>query len=133
MIPMLLSVLIGALVPQAGITGLRVAPASDRTEVVIHVDGDVDVKNFALANPHRVVLDITGAKQGPALQYSDIKRGGVSGLRVGQYQRDVVRVVIDVTQRVNYHIEQTDEGIVVTFPNPEGTFEPWTSPTSSRA
>jgi type IV pilus assembly protein PilQ len=133
MIPMLLSVLIGAFVPQAGITGLSVAPASDRTEVVIHVDGDVNVKNFALANPHRVVLDITGAKQGPALQFGDIKRGGVSGLRVGQYQRDIVRVVIDVTQRVNYHIDQTAEGIVVTFPNPEGTFEPWTSSLGARA
>ena len=131
--PLLLSVLIGAFVPRAGITGLRVAPASDRTEVIIHVDGDVNVKNFALANPHRVVLDITGAKQGSALQFSDIKRGGVSGLRVGQYQRDIVRVVIDVTQRVNYHIEQTAEGIVVTFPNPEGLFEPWTSSLGARA
>ena len=111
MIPMLLSVLIGVFAPEAGITGLKVAPASDRTEVVIHVDGNVSVKDFALANPHRVVLDISGAKQGLALQFSDIQRGGVSGLRVGQYQRDIVRVVIDVTQRVNYRVEQTADGI----------------------
>ena len=64
MIPMLLSVLIGVFAPEAGITGLKVAPASDRTEVVIHVDGNVSVKDFALANPHRVVLDISGAVAG---------------------------------------------------------------------
>jgi type IV pilus assembly protein PilQ len=132
MIPMLLSVLIGAFVPEAGITGLKVAPASDRTEVVIHVDGDVSVKDFALANPHRVVLDITGAKQGLALQFSDIQRGGVEGLRVGQYQRGVVRVVIDVTQRVNYRVDQNGDGISISFPNPEGTFEPWSSSLTSR-
>jgi type IV pilus assembly protein PilQ len=132
MIPMLLSVLIGALAPEAGITGLRVASASDRTEVVIHVDGNVNVKDFALANPHRVVLDISGAKQGLALEFSDIRRGGVAGLRVGQYQRDIVRVVIDVTQRVNYRVEETADGISISFPNPEGSFEPWSSSLTSR-
>jgi type IV pilus assembly protein PilQ len=132
MIPLLLSVLIGAFAPEAGIVGLSVAPASDRTEVVIQVDGNVTVKDFALANPHRVVLDITGAKQGLALEFSDIRRGGVAGLRVGQYQRDIVRVVIDMTQRVNYQVEQTDDGIRISFPNPEGSFEPWSSSLSSR-
>ena len=132
MIPILLSVLLCAVAPEAGITGLRVAPASDRTEVLIHVDGNVNVKNFSLANPHRVVLDITGAKQGLALEFSDIQRGGVAGLRVSQYQRDVVRVVVDLTQRVAYHVEQQDGQIVISFPNPEGSFEAWSSSLSAR-
>ncbi|HEX6063973.1 MAG TPA: AMIN domain-containing protein, partial [Longimicrobiales bacterium] len=113
MIPILLSVLLGAVAPEAGITGLSVAPASDRTEVLIRVDGNVSVKDFALVKPHRVVLDITGAKQGLALEFSDIQRGGVAGLRVSQYQRDVVRVVVDLSQRVNYHVEQQDGEIVI--------------------
>ncbi len=132
MIPILLSVLLGAVAPEAGITSLKVAPASDRTEVLIHVDGNVTVKNFALANPHRVVLDITGAKQGLALQFGDIDRGGVSGLRVSQYQRDVVRVVVDVTERVNYRVEQNGDQISISFPNPEGSFEAWDSSLSAK-
>jgi type IV pilus assembly protein PilQ len=132
MIPILLSVLLGAVSPNAGITSLSVAPASDRTEVLIQVDGNVTVKNFALANPHRVVIDITGARQGLALQYSDIDRGGVSGLRVSQYQRDVVRVVVDVTRKVDYRVEQDGDQISISFPNPEaGEFEAWTSSLSS--
>ena len=132
MIPILLSVLLGAVAPEAGITGLSVAPASDRTEVLIRVDGNVNVKNFALTNPHRVVIDITGAQQGLGLEFSDIRRGGVAGLRVSQYQRDVVRVVVDLTQRVNYKVEQQDGEIVVSFPNPDGSFEAWNSSLSAR-
>ncbi|HEY0671553.1 MAG TPA: AMIN domain-containing protein [Longimicrobiales bacterium] len=127
MIPILLTVLLGAVAPEAGITGFSVAPTADRTEVVIHVEGNVSIKNFALTNPHRVVVDITGANQGSMLRFSDIRRGGVTGLRASQYQRGVVRVVLDLTQRVNYHIEHKDGEIHISFPNPEGSFEPWSS------
>ena len=132
MIPILLSVLLGAVAPEGGITALSVAPASDRTEVLIRVDGDVSVKDFALAKPHRVVLDITGARQGLSLEFSDIQRGGVEGLRVSQYQRGVVRVVVDLTQRVHYRVDQEDGAIVVSFPNPQGEFETWESSLSAR-
>jgi type IV pilus assembly protein PilQ len=127
MIPILLTVLLGAVAPDAGVTSLSVAPASGRTEVVIHLDGNVMVKDFALSNPHRVVVDITGARHGQALDYSDINRGGVTGLRVSQFQRGVVRVVIDLTQRVNYMIERDGDKVRVSFPNPTGEFQPWSS------
>jgi type IV pilus assembly protein PilQ len=133
MITILLSVLLGAVAPEAGITSLSVAPASDRTEVLIHVDGNVSVKNFSLTNPHRVVLDITGAKQGAALDYSNIRRGGVAGLRVSQYSRTVVRVVVDLQQRVDYRVEQNGDEIIVSFPNPDGSFEAWSSAPSAPA
>jgi type IV pilus assembly protein PilQ len=127
MIPILLSVLLGVFAPEAGITSLSVAPASDRTEVLIHVDADVTVKSFALANPHRVVLDITGLKQNSLLEYSNIHRGGVAGLRISQYSRTVVRVVVDLRQRVDYKLEHNGDEIVVSFPNPEGSFRVWSS------
>lgn len=132
MIPILLTVLLGAVAPEAGVTGLKVAPASNRTEVVIHVDGDVSIKDFALSNPHRVVIDISGAKQGLALEFSDINRGGVVGMRVGQFQKNVVRVVVDLSQRVDYRVEQVGAEIHVSFPNPQGEFEVWSSSLSSR-
>lgn len=127
MIPILLTVLLGAIAPEAGVTSLSVAPAANRTEVVIRVDGAVSVKDFALSNPHRVVLDISGAKQGSALDFSGINRGGVDGLRVSQYQRGVVRIVIDLDQRVAHKVEQVGDLIRVSFPNPSGEFETWTS------
>jgi type IV pilus assembly protein PilQ len=134
MIPILLSVLLGAVAaPEAGVTSLSVAPAANRTEVVIRVDGGaVSVKDFALSNPHRVVLDITGARQGGALDFSGINRGGVAGLRVSQYQRGVVRIVVDLDQRVAHKVEQNGGEIRVTFPNPRGEFEAWSSDLSAR-
>jgi type IV pilus assembly protein PilQ len=132
MIPILLTVLLGAIAPEAGVTSLSVAPAANRTEVVIRVDGAVSVKDFALSNPHRLVLDISGAKQGSALDFSDIKRGGVGGLRVSQYQRGVVRVVIDLDQRVAHKVEKDGDLIRVSFPNPAGEFETWSSELTQR-
>ena len=132
MIPILLTVLLGAVAPQSGVTSLAVAPAADRTEVLIRVDGNVTTKNFALSNPHRVVIDITGAKQGLALEFGDINRGGVAGLRVSQFRADIVRVVVDLTQRVDYRVEQEGDEIRVSFPNPEGSFDAWTSSLTSR-
>lgn len=132
MIPILLTVLLGAVAPESGVTGLSVAPASDRTEVLIHVDGDVTTKDFALSNPHRVVIDISGAKQGLALEFSDINRGGVVGMRVGQFQKNVVRVVVDLSQRVDYRVEQNGTEIRISFPNPQGEFEAWSSSLTTR-
>ena len=132
MIPILLTVLLGAAAPPSGVISLSVAPAADRTEVVIRVDGDVSAKSFALTNPHRVVIDITGAKQGLALEFGDINRGGVAGLRVSQFRAEVVRVVVDLTQRVDYRVDEEGGEIRVSFPNPEGNFDAWTSSLTAR-
>ena len=132
MIPILLTVLLGAYATETGITRLSVAPASDRTEVVIHVDGDVAIKDFSLTNPHRLVLDLSGARQGLALEFSDINRGGVTGMRVGQFQRDIVRVVVDLAQAVDYRVSQDGDVIRISFRNPAESFEAWSSSLSAR-
>src|SRR5688572_19323717 len=132
MIPILLSLLVGAFAPDKAITSLAVQPSSDRTEVVVRLDGDVTWKHFSLRNPERVVIDIAGAKQGLALEFSDIKRGGVTGMRVGQYSPLVVRVVIDLSQQVKYETTEVDGEIRISFPNPQGNFESWETGLSSR-
>ena len=133
MIPILLSLLVGALAPDKAITSLAVQPSSDdRTEVVVRLDGDVTWKHFSLRNPERVVIDIAGAKQGLALEFSDIKRGGVTGMRVSQYSPLVVRVVIDLAQNVKYETREVDGEIRISFPNPQGEFETWETGLTSR-
>src|SRR5688500_129503 len=133
MIPILLSLLVGAFAPDKAITSLAVQPSSgDRTEVVVRLDGDVTWKHFSLRNPERVVIDIAGAKQGLALEFSDIKRGGVTGMRVSQYTPLVVRVVIDLSQNVKYETREVDGEIRISFPNPNGEFETWETGLTSR-
>ena len=127
MIPLmaLRAVLLAAL---AGVQGLSVVPAGDRTNVLIEVDGTVTYQHEMLSNPARIVVDITGAEfQLPRRQFLGIDRGGVVALRSSQFQAGVVRVVIDLGQGVDYEVEQGAGVIRVSFPNPAGTFDTWTS------
>lgn len=89
----------------AAVRALSVVPANGRTEVVIAIDGAVEVQDFTLASPHRIVLDIRGATLGlsPTL-YDRVKRGGVTNVRVAQFRQDVVRLVIDVDGPRQYEI-----------------------------
>ena len=132
MIPIILSLLVGAFASDKAVTSLAVEPASNRTEVVVRLDGDVTWRHFALHNPERVVIDITGAKQGLALTFSDIQRGGVTGMRIGQFSPQIVRVVVDLTASVKYETQEEDGAIRITFPNPQGSFEPWQTGLSAR-
>ena len=120
------TLLLAVLAPLTPVRGLGVVPVADRTEVLIEVEGQVTVKHYLLRQPDRVVVDLTGARHAlPQNRFSDINRGGVLALRVSQYQPDVVRVVVDLAQPVEYTVDR-EAGIVrVSFPNPGSAFEPW--------
>lgn len=106
--------------------GVSVLPAADRTEIVIGMDGDVTASDFALANPNRIVVDLVGMRPVSAATFR-VDRGGIRSVRVAQYSPDVVRLVIDVTQPVEYRVERATGEVRLSFVNPEGTFEPWNS------
>src|SRR3989442_2095738 len=77
------------------VVSLSVVPTSGRAQVVIGVDGAVSVRDFALRNPDRVVVDITGARLGLRRGgYDRIARGGVLDVRYAQNQPNVVRIVL---------------------------------------
>jgi len=108
------------------VKGVSVAPVEDHTEVVIVLDGPASVSHFTLENPTRLVLDIDGAKHAlPRERYMGIDRGGIRSLRTSQFQASVVRVVFELDAPVRYSVQQQDDRIVVSFPNPAGPFEPW--------
>jgi type IV pilus assembly protein PilQ len=108
------------------VKGVSVLPAEGRTEVVVEFDGAVRVSDFRLGNPERLVLDVTGARQTlPRATFNDIQRGGVRALRVSPYQPEVVRLVFDLKEAVDYSLDN-DNGVVrLSFPNREGAFDPW--------
>ena len=58
----------------------------------------MEVKDFLLTAPDRLVLDVVGATLGqnaPRL-YDGVKRGVVTDLRYSQFRPDVVRIVLDL-------------------------------------
>ncbi len=125
MIP-IIALSLAVLAPDAAVTGFRVQPAADRTEIVIGVDGQVTATHFALENPNRIVLDLIGLKPVMPSQYR-VGRGGVERLRIAQFDPNVVRVVVDVSNAVDYKVEQSDGSVRISFPNGGGQFEPWQS------
>ncbi|HEU4827636.1 MAG TPA: AMIN domain-containing protein [Gemmatimonadales bacterium] len=109
------------------VTGVSVQPAPGRAEVVIAVRGAVEVKDFVLRNPDRLVLDLTGAQLSAAnVRYDGVIRGGVQNIRYSQYQPDVVRVVVDFDALKDYAVERDGESIRVSFGS-ERTFLSWSS------
>ena len=101
------------------VTSLSVVPAAGRAEVVVAVDGSVDVDDFSLASPPRIVLDLRGAKLATAgRMYDRIARGGITNVRVAQYRDNIVRLVIDLDGQHSYTVNRTlNEVHVVLDPN----------------
>jgi type IV pilus assembly protein PilQ len=110
------------------VTAVSLAPAGDKTEVVVAVRGAVDVRDFLLTSPDRLVLDVVGATLGStsASVYDGVKRGGVLNLRYSQFRPDIVRVVIDLEGPETYTVDRTDGAIRVRFDDGE-PFVAWSS------
>jgi type IV pilus assembly protein PilQ len=110
------------------VTAVSLTPAAGKTEVVVAVRGAVDVRDFLLTSPDRLVLDVVGAKLGTttASLYDGVKRGGVLNLRYSQFRPDVVRIVIDLQGPETYTVDRSDNAIRVSFGDGQ-PFQAWSS------
>ena len=99
-----LALLLGAreLAWGAGIVAVRVWPAADYTRVTIESDTPLSARHFMAENPSRLVIDIDGLELSPALRelVGKVRADDpfIAGVRVGQNQPRVVRLVIDLKQ-----------------------------------
>jgi len=126
MIPVIALSLAALSGPGAEVTNLSVRLAATRTEIVIGVEGVVRASHFALAEPHRIVVDLIGLQPVKPSRYR-VGRGGVLGMRIAQFDKDIVRVVIDVDRAVEYILTEEDGTVTLSFENPAGAFEAWSS------
>jgi N-acetylmuramoyl-L-alanine amidase len=88
----------------AGIVGVRVWPASDYTRVTLESDTALGARHFVADNPPRLVIDIDQLELSGALRelVGKVKADDpfIAGVRIGQYQPRVVRLVVDLKQTV---------------------------------
>ena len=88
----------------ATIVAVRLWPAADYTRVTLESDTALQAKHFMADNPLRLVIDIDGLELSASLRELVGKLRSddpyIAGLRVGQYQPRVVRIVIDLKQAV---------------------------------
>ena len=88
----------------AGIVAVRVWPAADYTRVTLESDTALVARQTLAENPPRLVIDIDALELSPALRdlVGKVRSDDpfIAGLRLGQYQPRVVRLVIDLKQAV---------------------------------
>jgi type IV pilus assembly protein PilQ len=118
----------------APVTELRITPIASQTSVRIHVEGEVEYREFAMEGPHRLVVDVMGARHSlPRADYAEVNRGGIRSVRTSQYSEDIVRVVLVLERETGYAVVQEPSGLRITMENPAGAFEPWSSGTMAAA
>ena len=117
-----------SLAPAGPVTQVSITPMASQTSVLISVDESVEFRDFTMEGPHRLVVDVMGARHSlPRDNFMDLNRGGIRGLRTSQYSNDVVRVVLELEAEVGYSVIQEPGGLRIMLENPSGPFEPWAS------
>ena len=88
----------------ASILAVRVWPSKDYTRLTIESDGEIKTRQFFIAEPPRLAVDIEGIDLIPALRelIAKVKPDdpNILGIRVGQNTPGVVRLVIDLKQPI---------------------------------
>ena len=101
-----LVLLLGAhqLVRGATILAVRLWPAPEYSRVTIESDAHLTIRQFFVANPPRLVVDIEGIGLDPTLKELVAKvradDPNIAGIRVGQNSPSVVRLVLDLKQEM---------------------------------
>ncbi len=114
--------------PEDGdVTAISVLPGPGRAMLVIDVTGAIEVQDFTLSNPARLVVDVVGASlRAPGVRYDGANRGGILNIRYSQFRSDVVRIVLELDGMKDYQLEYVDNAIRVALQTDQD-FRAWSS------
>lgn len=86
----------------ATIEDLRVSTSDDKVRIVADANKEVDYQSFALSSPNRVVVDLSNATLGKNVSKEiDVDNRYVEKVRVAQFNKDVVRIVVESPVKKN--------------------------------
>jgi type IV pilus assembly protein PilQ len=112
----------------ASVHTVSVVPASGKTEVVIGVNAAVQVRDFTLGSPHRVVIDLQGATLDMSgRRYDKVARGGITNIRYSQFRPNVVRVVVELDAVHPYEVKRAEGEIRVAISGGNVASTSWSS------
>jgi type IV pilus assembly protein PilQ len=106
---------------------VSVIPTAGHAHVVIGVDPSVEVDDFLLESPYRIVIDLKGATLDMAPRYDRLVRGGVTNIRAAQFKPNVVRVVIEMDAAHPYEVTRGDGEVRVAVSGGVASFDAWHS------
>ena len=114
---------------EAAVMSLSVIPSAGKAEVVIGVAGGLEVRDFTLRAPDRIVLDLAGASLGGLTRgYDRVSRGGIQDVKYSQFRKGTVRVVVYLDAPRSYQITRNDGEVRIAVAIPAGAqFAAWHS------
>jgi type IV pilus assembly protein PilQ len=90
--------------------------AGESVSVHLLADGNLQAKDFVLANPPRVVLDLPGVRNAVRKRVLPVTSGIVSRVRISQFQsapEPVTRIVLDLVRPASYSVHLDGERLSV--------------------
>jgi type IV pilus assembly protein PilQ len=99
----------------AVISSVAVTQTAERASVRVEGEGLLEARATRMENPPRLVLDFSDTRL--AVHRTDVPgvSAPVRGVRLGQYKRDVARVVIDLSTATPYQITHDGSALVISF------------------
>ncbi len=95
---------------------------ADRQAYVVKASGELAPRVQRLESPARLVIDLPNAKLVPAYQALEgAPNSGISRVRVGQFQANTTRVVLDLVRSIQVGVEAGGHEVVITPPRSAGT------------
>ena len=85
------------------------------TVVNVATSGRAVYRAFTLENPDRLVVDLEGAQRSGGVTTYQSPSPLLSGVRVGQFNSSVVRVVADLEDEAAYDVRQDADGVHITL------------------
>lgn len=109
------------------VLSLLVRPDSARVDVVVGVRGDVNIKDFTLHSPERIVVDVNNATLGMARgqSYDRAARGGIINVNYAQNRPNVVRVVLTLDAPHQYRVTREAEGVRISVQGTTTNLPAW--------
>ncbi len=109
------------------LTDMEIKEVDGITQIVLSSDDSFIYTDFALTNPYRIVLDITGFSS--LLQndsFTNVKRGNVEGIFLNRFRKgNFLRVVVELGQPLSYTISREAHELVLFLSSKTEPFSSW--------
>ncbi len=105
----------------AVISSVAITQAPEHSAVRVEGEGKLEVRAARMQHPDRLVLDFVGARLAVHKTVIPGVSAPVVDVRLGQYQPDVARVVVDLSAPTSYYVSREGSAVVISFSAPKAT------------
>jgi type IV pilus secretin PilQ/predicted competence protein len=105
----------------AVISSVAITQAPEHSAVRVEGEGKLEVRAARMQHPDRLVLDFVGARLAVDKTVIPGVSAPVVDVRLGQFQPDVARVVVDLTAPTSYYVSRDGSAVVISFSTAKAT------------